>query len=228
MRSLLVFFASSLVVVTAACAAPGDAPDSASDSAEAEQGFTVDIPESERLLSQAVVLAERHAKGDVCDDTGNGEPLRSSIVDLLRKAIAVRDTVYFRTQVIGKKAILAQELASTLEWQEILGVFKPTDLRTLPTALSTGVTIWDTNGGVYGNKAKIAFAAHGKAVVSTLNIDTTKPVWESVDTTWTYANGTLSLGTGLSFHVTYGDGMLEASPEDGTPPFISQESECEA
>jgi hypothetical protein len=215
---------ATLAVACAAPTAPGD------DAAEAgEQLSTIDIPKSESLLAKAVAVAERHAQGNVCEDSGNGDVLRSTIVDLLRQAVAVRDTVYFRTKVIAKKAILAQELSGTLEWQEILGTFDPRNLATLPAALATGVSLWDTDGGAYGNKARIEFHPNGQAVLYVLDVDTNTPVWHHSPTTWSFENRSIHLGTGTVYEVKFTDGMLEAlEPGTDFPAFVSPESECEA
>jgi hypothetical protein len=222
LTSISVFCISAMV----ACAAPAGEDASAPDSSE--QAFSVNIPESERFLAKAVEEATLHASGGCEHDA-----YRSTIVDFLRKAVAVRDTVYFRTQVIGTKAILAQELAGTLEWQEILGTYNPKNLKTLPAALVKGVSLWDTSGGVYGNRERVEFRANGVAVVYVLNTDDIKNIhWDSSNTTWRYSStvstaGTITLGTGIAYDVTIEDGLLWARATNaGT--LISQQSECEA
>jgi hypothetical protein len=227
MPRLPLLFIVPFFAFSAACAAPSDTSGGVADTGEALSA--VDIPKSEALLAKAVAVAERHAAGNVCEDSGDGDVLRSTIVDLLRQAVAVRDTVYFRTHVIGTKAILAQELAGTLEWQEILGTFNPHNLDTLPAALSTGVSLWDTSGGVYGNRARIEFHTHGEALLYVLDTESDKPTWSHSTTTWSYHDKTLELGNGAVYRVKFADGMLEAMEAAGDfPAFISPQSECEA
>jgi hypothetical protein len=206
----------------AGCSA-GDA--SSDEVGTGEDMFTVDIPKSEELLAKAVQLAERHDGGQACEE----EVYLTDIVDNLRKAIAVRDTVWFRTRVIAAKPILVKVLGGSLEWQEILGTFKPNRLSTLPGALNAGVSLWDTSGGVFGNKGRLEFQANGKAVVHTLDIENMQNIhWNSAPTTWSFQNNQIKLGNGETYDVTFEDGMLKATLPGGGIAYISQKSECEA
>jgi hypothetical protein len=207
----------------AACVAPAADPPATSGASEALTAG-IDIPKSEALLAKAVKLADLHAAGNACES----EAYLSSIVDLLRQAIAVRDTVYFRTQVIAKKPVLAHELKGTLAWQEVLGNFKPNDLNTLPAALSADVSLWDTDGGAFGNKQRLEFLPDGKAILHVLDVNSSDFHWNDTPTTWTYEKGQLSLGTGDRYVITFESGTLEAQLPGGGIAFVSTQSECEA
>jgi hypothetical protein len=218
---------ASLVTIFAACAVGCGA--AGADAETEEAAFTVDIQKSERLLAEAVSMAEERARADFCETDFS----RDAIVAKLREAIAVRNTVFFRTRVVAKKEILAKELAGTLEWQEILGVFDPAKLdETLPRALAAGVTLWDTLGGAAGNRQKIKFRAEGVAVVSTLDdarLEKGEVRWNDEKTTWSYAKGRLKLGSGEVFDVTHGGEFLSLTPPGADfNTFISSESECDA
>lgn len=205
-------------------AAADDSSNSGGNTGEGEDNFTsADITKSEQLLAKAVSLAEKHAAGRACDD----DAYLSTIVDTLRQAIAARNTVYFRTKVIAKKEVLAKELAGTLEWQEILGVYDPAKPQTLAAAFNAGVSLWDVNGGVYGNKERIELKANGKAIVHTLDTESQDFHWNQQETTWRLDGSKLTLGTGLALTTEWKDGMLSAKI-DGGLAFISQKSECEA
>jgi hypothetical protein len=227
--SALVLVALLGTTTVVGCAAAAD--DSSSNggggggnTGEGEDNFTsADIGKSEQLLAKAVTLAEKHAAGRACDD----DAYLSTIVDTLRQAIAARNTVYFRTKVIAKKEVLAKELAGTLEWQEILGVYNPQKPETLATAFGAGVSLWDVNGGVYGNTQRIELKANGKAIIHTLDTESQDFHWNQKETTWRLEGSKLTLGTGLALSTEWKDGMLSAK-KDGGLAFISQKSECEA
>ncbi len=227
--SLVARFSSLVLVVSlgltgAACASPTDEADSDAEVGTGEDAFTADIPKSERLLALAVKQAEQHAKDSCGTDT-----YRSTIVETLHQAIAVRNTVWFRTKVIPTKPAIVAALADTLEWQAILGTYDGRKPETFIAAANAGFSLWDTNGGAYGNQRRIQLAANGKATVHTLDTESKDFHWNTKATTWSYANGKLTLGTGATYSVKWESGMLTATPPGGNnPDFVSYQSECEA
>ena len=206
------------------CAAEGEA--SSEELGTGEDNFTVDIPKSEELLAKAVKMAERHAAGHSCEE----DIYLTEIAATLRQAIAVRDTVWFRTRVIPTKPILVKVLGGSLDWQEIVGTFKPAQLaETLPAALAAGVSLWDTNGGGFGNTGRLELNANGKATIHTLDVEDMDNIhWTSAPTTWSFANGKLELGNGEVYGVTYDNHTLILTTPDGALGYVSQKSECEA
>ena len=220
-RLSALFFVVALGLTSAACA--GQSSDAQEQVGSGEEAISSgDIAQSDSLLAEAVQQADAHAK-DAC----GSEVYRSTIVDTINQAIALRDTVWFRTQVIAKKPELVRELGGTLEWQKILGVYDPAKPSTLVAAANAGFSLWDTSGGVYGNKVQLELA-NGKAIVHTLDTDSADLHWTTANTTWTYANGTLTLGTGETYALSWENGMLVAKTADGSIAFVSQQSECEA
>lgn len=230
--SLAVVF--SVAIAASACGEPSGSSDAVSIG-EGEDAFSVDIPQSEKLLAEAVKMAEKYEQQGGCET----EIYRSDITAKVQQAIAVRNTVWFRTRVVAKKAVLARVLTDTLDWQAILGVYDPTKPDTLVAAANAGFSLWDTNGGVFGNKQRIQLRAGGKAVV--LQINEEDFTWMSSETTWSYSAGRLTIGAGTVGTETYGGvydvtnegGMLGLTPRtpNGSETFwsyISEESECEA
>jgi hypothetical protein len=229
---VLVISTGLLGPVLGGCAAADD--DAAEDGSSSEDNFTVDVKKSEALLAKAVSVAEKLKAGKQCDelsDADEGMVAKFTVVALLRQAVAARDTVFFRTKVVAKKAILAEVLAGSLEWQEILGTYNPKKPETLAASLASGVSVWDTNGGAFGNQARIEFRAGGKAVVYTLDTESPDFKWSEKPTTWKLENNnkTLKLGTGESFALEHtGDFLMLTKPGSKFNDFISTESECEA
>lgn len=222
-RSAIFFFSVLLGTTALAC---GQGPEAAPVGPATEDEFTADVAGSERLLDEAVKLAARYEAEGCASDV-----YLSTIVDKVRAAIALRNTPFFRTRVVAKKVELARVLANTLAWQEILGVFEPTRLATLPTALAAGVTLFDVTSSIHGNTRKITFRAGGKATVYTLDTSGAKPVWKETATSWGGDGDGVTLASGERFVATFTQGELELRPEGqrgGLPAFVSFPSECEA
>lgn len=212
-------------VVVAGCSADTTTAEEAS-LGEGEDAFTVDLAKSERLLAKAVSMAEKRQTVSACES--NEDLYLRSIIDTLRQAIAVRNTVWFRTRVIAKKTILQKTLGDTVEWQEILGVYDPSKPATLEKAFSAGVSLWDTNGGAYGNQQRIELKANGAAVIHVLDTESPDFHWNQTPTTWRLSGATLTLGTGRVLTLKWADGMLRTVRVSDGPGFVSLQSECEA
>jgi hypothetical protein len=218
LRIAPLFLALTIGSLSLACAAPSEEVDAEESEDAVTGGSRVDIPKSEKLLVEAMTKAEEHAARG-CDT----DVYKSDIVSLLRQAIAVRNTVFFRTRVIGTKTLLAQELGGTVEWQEILGTFDPKKMETLGAALARGVTLWDSNG----HGQRLEFLAGAQAKVHTIDAtDGFRPVTRT--TTWTYRGSQITLGSGEVFDVKWtADGMLRAVRRgDESTVYVSVESEC--
>lgn len=222
-RALLAALVVGLTMATTACAA--EAPN---EDASAESDFTVDLARSEEHLARAVQMAERIEAGpgqSHCEE----EVDRFGVIQELRAAIAVRDTVFFRTRVIAKKAVLARVLAGTLEWQEILGGYVPSKPETLDAALATGVSIWANHGGAYGPQRRIQFRADGAASSFVLDIERPGSHWDEHPTTWRLDDHRrLTLGTGEVFELVHDGVSLRATPlGEDYPTFVSLTLECD-
>jgi hypothetical protein len=221
-RASIFLFTLLLGASTLGC---GAGPEADPAGPAAEEDFTADVAGSEKLLDEAVKLAVTYETEGCASDV-----YLSTIADKVRAAIAIRNTPFFRTRVVAKKVELARVLANTLAWQEILGVFEPTRLATLPTALAAGVTLFDVTSSIHGNTRKIAFRAGGKATLYVLDTSATKPVWKETATSWGSDGDGVTLASGERFVATFTKGELELRPEgqrDGLPAFVSFPSECE-
>lgn len=219
----------SLVVVLAGasgCAADPTTEEGLDPSSEEAElkGKTYDIPLSEKLLAEAEAIAAKRQSGKhVCDD---GTYL-SDISNRVRLAIAVRDTVFFRTRVLAKKAGIARELAGTLDWQEFMGVYDPKKPQTLAAALANGVNLWDTNGGAYGNQIRIEFQANGRALWHQLDTESTDFHWNTTKTRWSLVGDQLTVAN-RTYRVATEAGTLVLFNARGAFEFVDSQSECEA
>lgn len=231
MRISFHLFSTGLLVllVSTGCSSTTGSVDSetAPGMERGEEDFTsvnVDIPKSEQLLAKAVKQAEDYAAGG-CEQ----EIYLSDIAATVREAIKVRDTAFFRTRIIAKRAPLKTALGGLLVWQEILGTFKPADASTLEASFEAGVTFYDTNGGAYGNKTKLELRAGGEAVIHDLDVEANpaNPPWKSRVERWSVAGRTLTVGS-TRYAVQVDENADVFLLKDDDRAFFSYPSECDA
>lgn len=149
---------------------------------------------SEALVDEARVLADVRLRGDACA-AGATE---KAIVGKLEQALAVRDTVYFRENVIGRTASITLALRDSLALHAILGRVVVGDgaAEGLADALSAGVTLHGPAADGLLHASRLRFDANGEATRTEAGRDALGNVrWSSTPTTWSVdAAGRLTVG----------------------------------
>ncbi len=181
----LLAFSLAFPVSTLACggAAASDASiDDGAGSDEAEVA-SYDIKKSEKLLAEAVTLAEARKRHQVCE----ADAYQTTILDKLTEAVKVRNTIWFRTSVIAKKTVLVEQMGQNLAFKEIIAGFTNTNgkLAGVEAALSSDTIFFGPAPGAYGNMSKLTFKAGGKLTSSTLQISAQgNATWKSKEVRW--------------------------------------------
>lgn len=165
----------------AACAAPAeDAARTQTDEIVVDDGARTT---SEALVEEARLLAERRLRGEVCE-AGATE---RAIVAKLDEAVKLRDTAFFREEVIGRTATITSALRDSLALHVILGrlVVRGGEARGLAAALGAGVTLHGPAGEGLPHASRLRFEANGEATRTRADRDALGNLrWSSSPAVW--------------------------------------------
>jgi hypothetical protein len=234
--SLVSLLALSLAfpMSTIACGGEAGTDTSIDDGAGSDEAevASYDIKKSEKLLAEAVALAEARKRHQVCE----ADAYQTTILDKLTEAVKVRNTIWFRTKVIAKKAVLVEQMGQNLAFKEIILGFTNTNgkLAGVEAALASGTLFFGPAPGAYGNMSKLEFKAGGKLTSSTLEISNDgNATWKSKEGRWSVDakdNSRVIIdGKAFKLQKDGADYVLFDSPKYVPyEAFRSSPSECEA